>query len=205
MAERPWILAIDLGTGGPKTGAVGLDGELLACVHSTVATRYPAGGGAVQDAEEWWARIADGVRSVVAGGPAAPDALAGVGITGQWGSTVPVGADGRPAGDCLLWADTRGGPLAARTLGGRVSVVGYSPTNLVQWMRLTGGAPSPHGADPLGHELHLREREPEVYRRTATLMEPLDYLALRLTGRRAATPASMILSWLTEGFLCKLK
>jgi hypothetical protein len=30
-----------------------------------------------------------------------------VAVTGQWASTVPVGADGRPAGDVLLWADTR--------------------------------------------------------------------------------------------------
>ena len=199
MAEpRPWFLAVDLGTGGPKVGAIGVDGTILASTHEAVETRYLPGGGAVQDPDEWWSKVAGGVRAIVAGGAADPAALAGVGLTGQWGSTVPVGEDGRPAGDCLLWADTRGGPLSARTLGGRVSVVGYSPGNLVQWMRLTGGAPSPQGADPLGHELHLREREPEVYARTATLMEPLDYLALRFTGRRVATPASMILSWLTD-------
>ena len=173
-----WFLAIDLGTGGPKTGAIGLDGTILASAHHAVETRYLPGGGAVQDPREWWRKIADGVRAIVAEGIVEPDRLAGVGITGQWGSTVPVAEDGTPAGDCLLWADTRGRPLSARTLGGPVSVVGYSPGNLVQWMRLTGGAPSPHGADPLGHELHLREHEPAVYARATTLMEPLDYLAL---------------------------
>ena len=65
-------------------------------------------------------------------------------------------------------------------------------------MRLTGGAPSPGGADPLGHHLHLRERNPEVYAKTETLLEPLDYLGMRFTGRRAASQASMILSWLTD-------
>ena len=193
-----WFLAIDLGTGGPKTGAVGLDGRVLASAHHAVETRYLPGGGAVQDPNEWWRKVVAGVRAVVAEGVLDAERLAGVGITGQWGSTVPVAEDSSPAGDCLLWADTRGRALSARTLGGPLSVVGYSPGNLVAWMRLTGGAPSPHGADPLGHELHLRERERDVYARTTTLMEPLDYLALRLTGRRAATPASMILSWLTD-------
>ena len=194
---EPWILAVDLGTGGPKTGAVALDGELLAVAHRRVDTTFTADGGAVQDATTWWQGIREGVAEVLASG-VPPDGAVGVGITGQWGSTVPVGADGEATGPCLLWADTRGRPLSAERMGGPISIVGYSPGNLVSWLRLTGGAPSPNGADPLGHALHLREREPEVYGRTETLLEPLDYLGMRFTGRRAATPASMILSWLTD-------
>ena len=194
---EPWILAVDLGTGGPKTGAVSLDGELLAVAHREVETTYSDGGGAVQDPAAWWQGIREGVTEVLASG-VSRDGLIGLGLTGQWGSTVAVDAAGEPVGPCLLWADTRGGPLSARRMGGPISVVGYSPGNLVSWLRLTGGAPSPHGADPLGHALHLREREPEMYGRTQTLLEPLDYLGMRFTGRRAATPASMILSWLTD-------
>ena len=195
---EPWVLAIDLGTGGPKTGAVTLKGAIIWHALTPVTTRYLPDGGAVQDPSEWWTAITRDVRSLVDSKVAAPQDLAGVGITGQWGSTVPVDAEGRPVGDCLLWADTRGGPYSARTLGGAVSLFGYSPVNMVRWIQLTGGAPSPNGADPLGHELYLRNRQPEAYAATATFLEPLDYLGLRLTGRRAATPASMILSWLTD-------
>jgi xylulokinase len=194
---EPWILAVDLGTGGPKTGAVSLDGELLAVAHRGVETTFSDDGGAVQDASVWWRGIRDGIADVLGTGVRS-DGVIGVGITGQWGSTVPVGAGGEPAGPCMLWADTRGGPLSAQRMGGPVSIVGYSPGNLLSWLRVTGGAPSPHGADPLGHALHLRERQPDVYGRTQTLLEPLDYLGMCFTGRRAATPASMILSWLTD-------
>jgi xylulokinase len=196
MAE-PWILAVDLGTGGPKTGAVSLGGRLLAAAQRSVPTTYSDDGGAVQDPEAWWQGIRDGVGEVLANGVPAEDVI-GVGITGQWGSTVPVGAGDVAAGPCMLWADTRGRSLAAARMGGRLNVVGYSPGNLVSWLRLTGGAPSPHGADPLGHHLHLREREPALYAQVETLLEPLDYIGMRFTGRRAATPASMILSWLTD-------
>ena len=195
---EPWILAIDLGTGGPKTGAVSLRGEILGHALGSARTRYLPGGGAVQDPTEWWEHIVDGVRSLLATSVVAASDLVGVGITGQWGSTVPVDADGRPVGDCLLWADTRGGRFSSRAMGGPVSVFGYSPGNILRWVQITGGAPSPHGADPLGHELYLRNCEPEQYARTKTFLEPLDYLGLRFTGRRAATPASMILSWLTD-------
>jgi xylulokinase len=195
--SEPWILAVDLGTGGPKTGAVTLSGELLAVAHRAVTTTFSDDGGAVQDPSAWWDGIREGVAAVLAAGVDASGAV-GVGITGQWGSTVPVGVDGEAVGPCLLWSDTRGRTLAAKRLGGRVNVVGYSPSNLISWLRLTGGAPSPGGADPLGHHLQLATREPEVYARVETLLEPLDYLGMRFTGRRAATQASMILSWLTD-------
>jgi xylulokinase len=194
---EPWILAVDLGTGGPKTGAISLEGKLLAVAHRRVETAFSDDGGAIQDTTTWWQGVREGIAEVLASGVPS-DGAVGVGITGQWGSTVPVDVGGEAVGPCLLWADTRGRPLSARRMGGPISIVGYSPGNLVSWLRLTGGAPSPQGADPLGHALHLREREPEVYRRAQTLLEPLDYLGMRFTGRRAATPASMILSWLTD-------
>jgi xylulokinase len=198
VSGAPWFLAIDLGTGGPKTGAVSLHGELLGHAMSSVTTRYLPDGGAVQDTSEWWSGIRDGVRSLMASKVADPADLAGVGITGQWGSTVPVDAEGVAVSDCRLWSDTRGGRFSSKVMGGPVSLFGYSPGNMVRWIQIAGGAPSPNGADPLGHELYLRNCEPEAYARTSALLEPLDYLGLRFTGRCAATPASMILSWLTD-------
>jgi xylulokinase len=195
---EPWILAIDLGTGGLKTGAVSLRGEVLAEATSPIHTAYLPDGGAVQDTGQWWDKIRSATRSVLASDAVAARDLVGVGITGQWGSTVPVDAVGRAVGECRLWADTRGGPFSARAVGGPLSLFGYSPGNMLRWIQVTGGAPSPNGADPLGHELYMRNCEPELYARTALLLEPLDYLGLRFTGRAAATPASMILSWLTD-------
>jgi len=195
---EPWFLAIDLGTGGPKVGAVSSAGVLLAHAMSPVRTRYLPGGGAVQDPAEWWERIQEGVRATLASNAVDSAHLEGVGITGQWGSTVPVGKEGQPVGDCLLWADTRGGRFSARVVGGLVSLFGYSPASILRWVQLTGGAPSPHGADPLGHELYMRNCEPDLYAKTETMLEPVDFIGLRLTGRAVATPASMILSWLTD-------
>ena len=135
---EPWLLGLDLGTGGLKTAAVSLRGELLGRATGSVQTRHLPGGGAVQDPDEWWALVRAGVGEALAGGGAAPADLAGVGITGQWGSTVPVGADGCAVGPCLTWADSRGGPLSAAVLGGPLAVLGYAPGNLVQWLRYTG-------------------------------------------------------------------
>ncbi len=197
MSQR-WILAIDLGNGGPKLAVVSLEGEVRRTAMRPVSVHVGLDGSATQDAAEWWTGLLEAGREVVTESGVDPAALHAVGITGQWGSTVPVGADGEPVGDVLLWADTRARDLVREVIGGPVNVGGIAPHKALPFVRATGGAPSPSGADPTGHSLLLQRRFPEVYARTAVLLEPVDYLGLRLTGRTAATPASMILSWLTD-------
>lgn len=193
-----WYLAIDLGTGGSKLAAVGPAGEILASAFASIRTDLTGDGGAVQDTGEWWAGILACTHELLDAPEVEPGGCAGVGITGQWGSTVPVDADGRALGPCLLWADDRGAPLAAELVGGRLAVAGYDPRKIATWVRRAGGAPSPGGADPTGHALLLRSTEPALYREAVALIEPVDFIGARLTGRVAATPASMVLSWLTD-------
>ena len=105
-----WILAIDLGNGGPKVAAVALDGSILGTGFRAVSVEIGLDGTATQDAVEWSVALVEAVASATSN--AIRDAglelanLRAVGITGQWGSTVPVGADGEPVGPVLLWADT---------------------------------------------------------------------------------------------------
>ncbi len=197
MAER-WILAVDLGTGGPKVAVVSLEGEIrgtaLRAVHQTVNLD----GEASQDADEWWSTLQEACREAIGAASADPDALHAVAITGQFGSTVPVGASGEVVGPALLWADSRARDLVRPIVGGPVSVGGFAPHKALPFIRVSGGVPSPSGADPTGHALLLRERFGDVYARTSALLEPVDFLGLRFTGRVAATPASMLASWLTD-------
>jgi xylulokinase len=193
-----WILAVDLGNGGPKAAAVTCTGEVLRSALRPVQVSIGLDGAATQDATEWWTGLVAAIREAVTGSGADPRALHAVAITGQWGSTVPVDAAGRPVGDVLLWADTRARDLVRDVIGGPLSVSGIAPHKALPFVRITAGAPSPSGADPTGHALLLRHRFGDLYARTATLLEPVDYLGLRFTGRAAATPASMTLSWLTD-------
>ena len=197
MSER-WILAVDLGNGGPKVAVVSLTGDVLATANRPVSVHVGLNGEASQDANGWWDGILAAGREAIVAAGVSGDQLHSVGITGQWGSTVPVGADGRPVGDALLWADTRGQKHVREVIGGPVNVSGIAPHKALPYVRITGGAPSPSGADPTGHSLVLQRELRDVYERTSVLLEPVDYIGLRFTGRAAATPASMILSWLTD-------
>jgi xylulokinase len=194
-AER-FVLAVDLGTGGPKVGLVSLTGRVAWSGHSPVETHLLPGGGAVQDAAEWWELIRDAARQAIASGAVRPEQVEAVSCTGQWSSTVPVDAGGTPVGPCVLWMDSRGAPYAKRVIAGPVA--GYAPVPLAVWVRRTAGAPSTTGADPIGHMLHLIHDEPEVTRSARWFLEPVDYLSMRFTGVATASHASMTGAWLTD-------
>lgn len=191
-----WVLAVDLGNGGPKVAAVHPDGTLGPTAQRPVSVDIGLDGRATQDAAEWWPALIACIREVTEQMGAEP--ATAVGITGQWGSTVPVDDHGDPVGPVLLWADTRARPYMREVIGGPVSVQGFAPQKVLPWIRLTGGAPTPSGADPTGHSLLLQRQMADTYARSRWLLEPVDFLGMRFTGRAASTPASMILSWLTD-------
>ncbi|MEO8816153.1 MAG: FGGY-family carbohydrate kinase [Mycobacterium sp.] len=186
------VLAVDLGTGGPKVGFVSLDGTVLWSDHAAVLTSYGPGGAATQDAGLWWAIIRDTVRRGLRDSGLAGSQVRGVAVTGQWASTVPVDADGRPVGPCVMWMDTRGAAYSRKAIGGRLK--GYRAAALAAWIHRSGGVPTPSGDDPVGHMLYLQhENSPARW-----FLEPVDYLSMCFTGRAAASPASMLGSWLTD-------
>lgn len=198
MEAGDWVLAIDLGNGGPKVGVVDRENRLLAVAFRPVSVHVGLDGAGTQDANEWWTELLSAAREAIDSSGVARDRMHAVGITGQWASTVPVDANGRPVGDVLLWADTRGGTYTREVIGGPINYQGFSPTRALRWIRKTGGAPTPTGADPTGHSLLLQRELADVHQRAAFLLEPLDYLGMRFTGRAAATQASMTGSWITD-------
>jgi xylulokinase len=191
-----YALAIDLGTSGLKVGLVSLAGSLVWTTGAELTTTLLPGGGAEQDACEWWRLIRDACRSALASGVVASDAVVAVSVTGQWASSVPVATDGTPVGPCVLWMDSRGARHSRVRFGGPIS--GYAPRSLLTWVRRTGGAPSTSGADPIGHMLYLENDRPEIASTAHWYLEPVDYVSMRFTGQALASPASMTAAWLTD-------
>lgn len=194
--DEHYVLAVDLGTGGPKVGLVSLSGRVAWQDHVKVETRWIGSSGAVQDAGQWWTIICDAARRGLASGALAPAAVVAVCVTGLWASTVPVDAAGEPVGDAQLWMDSRGGRHSRKVIGGPVA--GYAPRPVLQWIRRSGGAPSTSGADPVGHMLYLLNEEPQVAAAARWFLEPIDYLSMRFTGVASASHASMTAAWLTD-------
>ncbi len=193
-----YILAIDLGTSGPKVALVSAAGEVVDVAFEPVRLMLLEGGGAEQDPDEWWGAITTAARRVLGSGKVAAGSVEAVCCTAQWSGTVAVDEDGRHLGNAIIWMDSRGAACVRRLTGGLVKVAGYGLRKIVRWIRLTGGAPTRSGKDSIAHILWLMKERPEVYSRAYKFLEPKDYLNLRLTGRFAASYDSIALHWLTD-------
>jgi len=193
-----YVLAIDLGTSGPKTALFSTRGELVDHTFEPTAVSLLPGGGAEQDPDGWWAAITTAARRLLGKAGVPAERIVAVCATAQWSGTVAVDRAGRHLMNAVIWMDSRGGPHAKQIAGGRIRFEGYGLRKLARWIRLTGGAPSPSGKDPIAHILYIKHQRPDVYAKTYKFLEPKDYINLRLTGRFAASYDSIALHWVTD-------
>jgi xylulokinase len=195
---RTFVLAVDLGTGGPKAAVISAEGHIAAHAFETVPTALGANGAAEQMPQDWWDAIVRAARRALADSGVSPENIVGVGCTAQWSGTVAVDPEGAAVGPSIIWLDSRGAAAVQRAVRGALNVQGYSATKAAKWVRRTGGIPSLSGKDPVGHIHFLREERPEVYAAAAVFLEPVDYLTLRLTGLARASHDSITLHWVTD-------
>jgi xylulokinase len=195
--SEPIILAIDLGTSGPKVALLSAHGVVLGGTSEAVRLHILPQGGVEQDPDEWWNAICTATRRLLAHNPLTRD-VRGVCATAQWSGTVPIDATGTPLMRAMIWMDDRGAPYIRRRLGGFPSMQGYGAAKLWTWLRRTGGVPSPSGKDSVAHILYIQHERPDVYQRTYKFLEPKDYINFRLTGRCMATVDSITMHWVTD-------
>ena len=192
------ILAIDLGTGGPKVALVSTDGDVAGYEFQKVDPHLLPEGGAEQDPAEWWQAISSAAKRLLARGLVPPDRVVAISCTTQWMGTVAVDREGQHLMNAITWMDTRGAGHAARVTGGFPKIAGYGVRKLWRWLRVTGGVPSRTGKDSLCHILYLQRERPDVYRQAYKFLEPMDYLNFRFTGKAAASFDTIAGHWLTD-------
>jgi xylulokinase len=198
MALPPQVLAIDLGTSGMKAALVGADGTVTGWAERPVPLRVLPGGGAEQDPVAWWDALAEAVADLGRDFPEHLRAVTTICSSTQGEGTIAVDADGEPLTQCISWLDMRGAAHLRKQFGGFPSYGGMSVLKIARWLRLTGGMPSLTGKDPAAHMLLVRDEMPDVYARTRTFLNVLDWINLKLTGRTVATVDSILTSWVTD-------
>jgi xylulokinase len=193
-----FVLALDMGSGSVKAALVSRRGELAGAGFSAIDTILLPNGGAEQDPAQWWSASVAAARMALKAAAVPPELVCAVACTTAWSITVPVDAEGEALANALTWMDTRGGPYNRTVAAGWPQVAGYAAPKLWKWLKLTGMVPQHSGIDGLGHVLYFKHERPEVYARTHTFLEPMDYLNLRLTGKFAATYSTVFPFALTD-------
>lgn len=197
-AQLDYVLAIDLGSGGPKVALVAQNGQVAAHASRAVETFVLDDGGVEQDPHQWWAAVSAAARQVLTERSVPIEQIKGVACTSQWSVTVPVDRQGQPLMRAVHWMDSRGAPYSRAITDGWLKFSGYGIRRLATWLRYTGGVPTHSGADVLAHLLFIKHQRPDVYRAADKFIEPMDYINARLTGRVAASHGTIFPYLLTD-------
>ena len=83
-STNKFILAIDLGTSGPKVAIFSTQGELIGSEFEETPVLLPPGGGAEQSPEVWWSAIEKAGKRLLAKGLVDNDDIVAIASTGQW-------------------------------------------------------------------------------------------------------------------------
>jgi xylulokinase len=166
------VLGIDLGTSQVKALLCAPDGAVLGRGTAGYQVSTPVQGWAEADPEDWWHATRTAVRSAVGPARAEVSALAAVGqMHGLVLSSERTGVL-RPG---IVWLDRRA--------SAEVADYRRLPADLLDRL---GNAPSVGMAGPV--LLWLSRHEPDAYRRARWMLQPKDWLRLRLTGEAATDP-----------------
>jgi xylulokinase len=172
--EKKYILAHDTGTGGDKAVLTDLDGRVIQSAYCDYQVDYPQPDWAEQNPDELWEAVAATTREVIEKAGIQPKEILGVGVSAQMFNLLPVDEHGGPVTPMLSWLDVRSVKQADRVLSGD------TPSFLFQ---KTGNIPT--AKDIIPKILWLKEERPELWTRTAKLLDCKEYILFRLTGKIA--------------------
>jgi xylulokinase len=166
------VLGLDLGTSRLKALLCAADGTVLGRGTAGYQVSTPREGWAETDPEQWWQAARIAVDSAL--GPAQGQVV-GIAVAGQMHGVVLYAERTGVLRPAILWLDRR------------------SADQLADYRRLApellaslGNTPSAGLAGPI--LLWLSRHEPDAYRQARWMLQPKDWLRLRMTGQAATDP-----------------
>jgi len=177
MVEKWYILAHDTGTGGDKAVLTDLRGKIIHSSYKPYGLHYPQAQWVEQDPEELWQTVANTTRLVIEEAGIDPAEVLGVGISAQMFNLLPVDENVRPLMPMISWLDVRTVEQADRILesgGGEIASLLFEHTGNL-----------PTAKDIIPKILWLKEERPDLWKRTAWLLDCKEYILHKLTGKIA--------------------
>ena len=170
-----YVIGIDVGTSGTKTVLFDEKGGVIASATIEYPLYQPHNGWAEQDPLDWWNASAKTTKTVIEKSGVAPEAIVGVGISGQMHGLVMLDGKNNVLRPSIIWCDQRTAEECEdieRLMGGRDRLIAITANPA-----LTGFTAS--------KIMWVKKHEPEIYAKCAHILLPKDYIRLMLTGEYA--------------------
>ena len=166
------LIGIDLGTSTCKVIAVDREGRVVAVASRDYPMINLRPGWAEQEPDAWWRATGEAMVELTSQLPENGQEVVGIGMCGQMHGLTPLDADGNVIRPAIIWNDQR----AAAECDWITEQAG----GLDELLRMTRNRMLPGFTG--GKIVWLREHEPDHYAAMARLLNPKDYIRLRMTG-----------------------
>jgi len=162
-------LGIDIGTSEVKVVLIDDAQRVIGQTHAAVPISRPQPLWSEQDPADWWRASVDALAQMRSAHPAEYAAIRGIGLSGHMHGATLLDAHDQVLRPAILWNDGRShaqcAELEARAPDSR---------------RITGNIAMPGFTAP--KLMWVAQHEPDVFKRTARVLLPKDYVRLLLTG-----------------------
>lgn len=166
-----YIIAHDLGTSGNKATLYDERGVLVASSTTSYGVSTLRPGYVEQNPDDWWSATLSSTRNLLASSKIPASSIACVTFSGQMMGCLAVDAEGEALRPSIIWADMRSEPQAKR-------LAGAMPPR--EFYGITGHRPV--SSYSLSKLMWIRDNEPEVFARTAKVLQAKDFIVHKLTG-----------------------
>jgi xylulokinase len=163
-------LGIDIGTSSVKALLLDGQGVIVSQGSYPLDVSRPQANFSEQDPDSWWRATVNAVGTLPAPARAAVQAI---GLSGQMHGATLLDKEDRPLRPAILWNDGRSAAECidlerrepdSRAITGNIMMPGFTAPKL----------------------LWVSRHEPDIFRRTASVLLPKDYVRLKLTGEKVS-------------------
>ena len=168
---RTLLLGVDIGTSSCKTALFDPEGKVVAQGGCEYPVSYPRKGWAEQDPAQWWEGVCRAVREMVSDNGVDPAEIAGLGTDGQSWSAIALDREGNVLCPTPIWTDTRSEEICRETA---------DRLTAEKLFGLCGNPAKPGYTWP--KILWYRKNRPEVFEKTAKILQSNSYIVYRMTG-----------------------
>ncbi len=191
MVNRPFVAAIDVGTGSARAAIVDARGEIRAYAVRDIAVNRPRPRHMEHSSEDIWAAVCGAMRAALADAALSPEQIVGLSFdatscTLVWRDRdmrpISISADGDARWDTIVWADHR-----AIAEAEECSATGHPA------LRHVGGVMSPEMQIP--KSMWVKRHLPDTWARTGNVFDLTDYLTWRATGSDARSTCTVTCKW----------
>lgn len=172
-----YFMGIDLGTSSVKVLLADAEGNAKAIGQVGYEVLTPQIGYAQQRPEEWWDCTKQAVRQALEQSDISPEAIRGIGFSGQMHGMVAVDREGNCVFPAIIHLDQRSQKEKEEIYEAAGSLMEEELLN------------RPSAGMLICSLLWLKRNHPEVYDRIARVMSPKDYIRYRLTGVLCTDPS----------------